>query len=293
MRTSVNWTNPYKAGGTFWLKGNLHTHTTNSDGKLTPEETVSLYLSKGYTFLAVTDHGKLFDPKTLRSKMLLIAGVEADFDHGKHTCITAVKTEDIKFSRETPQQELIDKNTDKTLVVLNHPDWGSEEHFTIDSLKSFKNYHGIEIYNSVIERLEGSPLSTAKWDRLLGNGLRLLGLANQDFHRADDFRDACNVVNVKKKTAAEVFKAVTSGNFYCYFGVKISSVGRKNNTVYVKTANAETIRFIGNYGVLLSKTNGKAASFDFDKTDATKYIRIECLGKGEEISWSQPFFREA
>ena len=44
------------AFGKIWYKGNLHTHTTNSDGAYTPEETIALYKSKGYDFLALTDH---------------------------------------------------------------------------------------------------------------------------------------------------------------------------------------------------------------------------------------------
>lgn len=42
--------------GKIWYKGNLHTHTTNSDGAYTPEETIALYKSKNYDFLALTDH---------------------------------------------------------------------------------------------------------------------------------------------------------------------------------------------------------------------------------------------
>ena len=36
------------AFGKTWYKGNLHTHTTNSDGAYTPEETIALYKSKGH-----------------------------------------------------------------------------------------------------------------------------------------------------------------------------------------------------------------------------------------------------
>lgn len=39
-----------------WYKGNLHCHTTISDGNLTPEEVVDLYKSHGYSFLAISDH---------------------------------------------------------------------------------------------------------------------------------------------------------------------------------------------------------------------------------------------
>src|SRR5215813_8805491 len=39
-----------------FYKGNLHTHSTRSDGKLSPEEVVAAYRERGYDFLALTDH---------------------------------------------------------------------------------------------------------------------------------------------------------------------------------------------------------------------------------------------
>ena len=42
--------------GKTFLKGGLHTHTTRSDGRLTPEETLRYAASQGYDFLALTDH---------------------------------------------------------------------------------------------------------------------------------------------------------------------------------------------------------------------------------------------
>jgi len=39
-----------------WLKGNLHTHTTLSDGPLSPDATIERYRSLGYDFLSITDH---------------------------------------------------------------------------------------------------------------------------------------------------------------------------------------------------------------------------------------------
>jgi len=47
--------NPY-AGTGQWYKGNIHTHTTESDGELTPNKAALLYESKGYSFLGITDH---------------------------------------------------------------------------------------------------------------------------------------------------------------------------------------------------------------------------------------------
>lgn len=39
-----------------WFRGNLHTHTTLSDGRYTPERAAALYRDAGYDFIALTDH---------------------------------------------------------------------------------------------------------------------------------------------------------------------------------------------------------------------------------------------
>src|SRR2546421_12859555 len=42
-----------------WLRGNLHAHTTYSDGVKTPQELLTEYEALGYDFLAITDHEDL------------------------------------------------------------------------------------------------------------------------------------------------------------------------------------------------------------------------------------------
>jgi hypothetical protein len=44
------------------LKGALHTHTTCSDGQLTPAELVTAYRELGFQFVAITDHDHLLCP---------------------------------------------------------------------------------------------------------------------------------------------------------------------------------------------------------------------------------------
>ena len=39
-----------------WYKGNLHMHTTVSDGALDPVEAINIYREAGYDFIAITDH---------------------------------------------------------------------------------------------------------------------------------------------------------------------------------------------------------------------------------------------
>src|SRR5215470_9246315 len=43
-------------GSERWYRGNLHTHSTRSDGALSPEAVVRTYREHGYDFVAVTDH---------------------------------------------------------------------------------------------------------------------------------------------------------------------------------------------------------------------------------------------
>ena len=39
-----------------WYKGNLHTHTTESDGDADPEFVVNWFMEHGYDFLVLSDH---------------------------------------------------------------------------------------------------------------------------------------------------------------------------------------------------------------------------------------------
>jgi len=64
------------------LKGCLHTHTTCSDGKLTPQQVARAYEQKGYDFIAFTDHDYLLKPNyrdmydEVKTGMIIFHGIE-------------------------------------------------------------------------------------------------------------------------------------------------------------------------------------------------------------------------
>ena len=64
------------------LKGQLHTHTTFSDGTLTPQEVADTYAALGFDFLAFTDHDHLLKPayatmvRQVKSDLILFSGIE-------------------------------------------------------------------------------------------------------------------------------------------------------------------------------------------------------------------------
>ena len=62
-----------------WYKGNLHSHTTNSDGHLTPAQAVALFRQYGYSFLCLSEHDYYTDLRAEldREDFILLPGVEA------------------------------------------------------------------------------------------------------------------------------------------------------------------------------------------------------------------------
>jgi hypothetical protein len=292
---NVNWRNPYEAvKEPFKLKGNLHTHTEHSGcGKLPLTEILQIYEKMNYAFIAITDHDIKTDISMLKSASLtVLPGIEIDIKGAKHFGVVNCDSEALYYDANATQQEMINRNVEAGgIVVLNHPDWQLREHYTIDELMELKNYTGIEIYNSVIEFLGGASLSTAKWDRLLAAGRRVLGFANQDFHDSPHALDCCNVISGNDQSPKRIIAELLAGRFYCHYGVRINALGRNGDRVFVETDNAKLIRFIGAGGILLKKAKSNSAEISFSNSAECDYIRIECLGEGEEISFSQPFFR--
>jgi PHP domain len=92
-----------------WLRGNLHAHTTFSDGVKEPAQLVAAYEDLGYDFLAITDHESWIDesywreiPKVSSSKLVLFHGIELNWPRF-----------DQHIGKVVGDRE--------TLYVLNHP----------------------------------------------------------------------------------------------------------------------------------------------------------------------------
>ncbi len=64
-----------------YYKANLHTHSTVSDGKLTPQEIRDAYKAAGYSILALTDHSVMVQHQHLNQPdFLMLTGVEVDME---------------------------------------------------------------------------------------------------------------------------------------------------------------------------------------------------------------------
>ena len=64
--------NPYAGTDGPWLKGQLHLHTTNSDGDEVPREAIADYERRGYDFIALTDHNVVPSPEDLAADTAMV-----------------------------------------------------------------------------------------------------------------------------------------------------------------------------------------------------------------------------
>ena len=140
--------------GKKWWKGNLHAHTTKSDGKVSPKEAQRRYQEAGYDFLAITDHWHL-SRNGHEKNMLLLSGIELDTMKNGCWHIVGIGLEQMPDAeRGQSAQELIDTvRAAKGLAILAHPAWSLEQPQDIAELEGLS---GVEIYNSV----SGFPYSS-------------------------------------------------------------------------------------------------------------------------------------
>jgi len=284
---------PYeKLDGGEWLRGNLHTHTTNSDGQRPGQEVVDDYKNRGYGFLMISDHDYYTSPADLAKcdsgDMVLIPGNEISAQ-GVHLLHVNAKS---LVPPDKDRQKVIDAvNADGGICVVNHPNWHAGfNHCSHEQLQTWKNYVGLEIYNGVIGRLHGSPYATNHLDMLLSSGRRVWGFANDDSHAAQgDVGLGWNTVYAERNVDS-IVSALARGRFYASTGVTISAIKVENDSITIETKNAEKIVALRETGKRFAEVEGNAIEIKIP--EGAKYVRFECWGSGESFAWTQAFFIE-
>lgn len=277
-----------------WYKGNLHTHTTNSDGALSPEEMVAKYKEKKYDFLSITDHDKLTPVKNFsQADMLVISGEEIEISKyhilgiGINKFVDPVKTGNV----QGVINEIIKQGG---IFIVAHPYWSG---LNITDLKNIKNYIGIEIYNTSCDYSIGKGFSLSHWDDLLLAGYHPFGFFTDDAHwHFNDHRpnDACQswiMVKAKKLNEKSLIESIKEGKFYSSNGPIIKNVEVRNNKVYVRSSPVKMINFIAPRGsgerftAIRTETICEA---EYKIKIADTYVRIECIDFKGKYAVSNP-----
>jgi hypothetical protein len=115
------------------LRGNLHAHTTFSDGVRSPAALVAEYESRGYDFLAITDHedhANRVEPgyrqalQRLRPDLLLFRGIELNFEPlAQHVGRVIGDTEELWVLNHPARYKLSVQETVDRAAIIRQAGW--------------------------------------------------------------------------------------------------------------------------------------------------------------------------
>ena len=214
-----------------FYKVNLHAHTTESDGKLTPEQLKEVYKSYGYSALAITDHEFMIDHTELNDDdFIIIPGYEYAINLGGpwsdrikscHLNIFPKKAHNYKmvcynrenlwlqsqFELEHKFQFVGDGDYKKTHTIECFNEIikiaNQNEMFVMlnhptwsllsyDVVAGFDGLWGIEVFNTGAMKVGTGAYETNFYDLLLQQGKRLFCTATDDCHQSMPPEEPCS-----------------------------------------------------------------------------------------------------
>ena len=302
-----------QAASLLWFKGNLHTHTLNSDGDSTPDDVVRWYREHGYNFLVLTDHNYLTSVDGLNAlhgadgKFLVVKGEEVTDRLGdKPIHVNGLNPD--RFIKPPGGatvagmvQNMIDAiRSAGGVPSVNHPNYGWA--ISPDELAGLQRTRLFEVFNGhpLVNNLGGGgvPGLEETWDRVLSSGRLLYGIAVDDAHyfkRPEDKtapRPGFGWVYVRasRLDARTLIEALERGEFYSSTGVELQSLVTSATamTITVRTERQSKyrIQFIGRQGRVLSETTTSPATYTF--TGSEGYVRAKVIESNGKLAWMQP-----
>ncbi len=280
--------------GRPFFRGNLHTHTTVSDGRATPSEAARWYREHGYDFYAQTDHWRAVS-EAPEEGILVIPGVEFDGQDPELGPYHIVGL-DLRESPERGAFPTASAVTDyirerEGLAVLCHPYWCGMPSW---SVRRVPGVVAVEVYNSTCEVHIAKGLSAVHLDDSLAAGARLWGLAVDDTHWGqDDSGGGWVMVQADDLTIPSLMRAIRAGSFYASGGPEILEFETDGKTAYARTSPASRIAFIcdGHHGGCYRPDAGDSIQeAEFPCPEGVSYVRIEVDDERGKRAWANPLY---
>lgn len=283
-----------------WYRGNLHMHTTRSDGDLEPEQAIRLYREAGYDFLALTDHRKPSQEREEKD-FLLLPGVEWDTGDNQTAPVfhiigigmTKPCTVDYKDGVATDPQRLIDAVREAGgLAILAHPAWSVMDPADIEKLSGLA---GAEIYNSVSTLpMNGRRAdSSLYFDLWAGTGRAIPCMAADDSHRYQgEETKSWIMVNAAELSTEAICQAISEKNFYATQGPHFEQITFDQETGEVTVRCSQDVRNVVFYsnaawadGRVEQPVDG-TVTYVISPLD--RYLRVELIDEAGKMAWSSP-----
>jgi len=299
----------------IWAKGNLHTHTTNSDGDSSPQVVANWYKDHGYQFLVITDHGLVTDVTPLdtdpNDDFILISGEELSISFqttGIHSNAVGIAGT-ITYTGPTTSKSVILNGLVNCIrgaggvPMVNHPNW--KWAFGHAELLEVNTPYLLEIFNggpSVNNSGNAAYLPVEQtWDVLLSKGKTVYATATDDAHTFTVFKSsAANpgrgwvFARVTEVTPQAAISALSAGDFYASTGVELVDYSFSGGLFQVHVApkpdNTYLIRFVGDWGSVLQETSGTSAMYDaLSAWPCISYVRCKVISSSGEVAWTQAY----
>jgi len=296
--------------GTF-LKGNLHCHTTLSDGKGSPASVIRQYENAGYDFLAITDHQRYnFKNYEEGSNLLILPGIEEDrFLDGVGMPVLHIvgigpeegngytDGQPVHYQRGGTAdqcQDIIDNvRAAGNLAILCHPMWSGN---TAEEIKALHDFQMIEVWNTGAALDWGTDSNTYHWDVLLHEGRRVYAVASDDGHNLQQNCFGWVRVNAEKNVPS-ILKALENGEFYASCGPEIYDfyVDEENEKVVIECSPAAKIRLHsdGHPTRIQNDAAGNLTRAEFALKHwcgKYRYVRMTVIDKDGKYAWTNPIF---
>lgn len=280
-----------------YYKTQMHCHSTNSDGELTPSELATEYRNRGYEVLFISDHNIMTHADSIHLPGILCFNAE-EYTFAKH--INGFFLDHTVDARGFTAQQAVDSiKSQGGLVMFNHPvkiQYGPDWSYPVNYFDENRCPDFIEIFNTLSAII--APINIGIWDYLLSRGQRIYGVATDDLHKIKNagMIEMIDVgwimLKLNSLNKDSVFNALKRGDFYASTGIDINNFNVIENDISISCTNCSKIKFIGNNGKILKEVKGSEA--DFSRNDE-KYVRVELedngiLGVRKKKAWTQPVF---
>jgi predicted metal-dependent phosphoesterase TrpH len=294
---------PFDKPGRF-LRGNLHTHSTRSDGLWEPERVCAFYRQAGYDFLAVTDHFlqrynlPITDTRAYQAEgFSTLLGAElhngqTEFGGMWHILAVGLPA-DFAFigDTETGPQVAARALAAGAFVAVAHPQWYT---LTEADVRSLGDVHAIEVYNGTAIDHNDRAESWYMLDLLLARGSYYTACATDDAHFRNERADALRAwVQVKAEAnhPEAILAALKQGLYYSSSGPQLYDVQITDDEVIVACSPAERV-FLTGIGHNSVSVNGRGITSARLKRAAFKstYGRITVRDAVGARAWTNPFW---
>ena len=298
----------FTAPGTFW-RGNLHTHSTLSDGVIDPSEVCRRYKAEGYDFIALTDHFvgpfdyPIADTVPFRDETFTtILGAELHsgaMENGALWHILAVGLPpDFAPSNSPAFEPIPDQETGPEIaararaagafVAIAHPQWSG---MTMNDARSITAAHAVEIYNHGCAVECDRPDGTHHADMLMSEGRDVTLIATDDAHFAvPDHFGGWVMVKAEANDPEHLLAALKRGDFYSSQGPELRGVEVTDDDVIV-TCSAASIVIVQGHGAVAPAEFGPSmtrAVIPRARLRDTPWIRVTVKDAAGRRAWSNP-----